>query len=82
MKTKTAKEVWEDGRSSDLTIKNVTEIIANLYNKDLARAWFIGLEWVEGYTYCKDFGYLEKTAAPSFLEHHLPAIWFACLFLD
>jgi hypothetical protein len=82
MKTKTAKQVWLNGKPSDLTIKNVVEIVTNLYRKNLAEAWFIGTGWVEGFRYCQDFVYLEQTGAGGLLKNSTRAVWFACTFLD
>lgn len=76
-----AKWVYLNGNQNDLTIQHVIEITENLYAKGVAEAWFIGMEWVEGFNYCQDRVYLEKTAAPSLLKNHWRALWFACRFL-
>lgn len=81
-KKKTTKQIYDTGKPEDFTISQIMEIVQNLYAKELAEAWFIGMEWVEGYRYCQNSEFLEKTFAPIAVEKHRRAIWFACRFLD
>ena len=84
MKKKTAKQVWDTGlkHGETLTEDQVYDIVVNLYKKNLAEAWFYGMGWPEGFVYCREDGFLRKTAIPNFLEHNFRAVWFACRFLD
>lgn len=77
-----AKDIYLKKTPAELTITNVIEIVNNLYKLRLAEAWFIGMEWPEGYNYCSNGGYLKATAAPMLLNRHTRAVWFACRFLD
>lgn len=79
---KTAKSIYKNGNADDLTIDNICEIVSNLYNKGLAEAWFIGMEWPEGYHYCKNPAFLRSSFAPTAMKNHFRAVWFACGFLD
>jgi len=82
MNIKTTKEIWQTGKPEDLSIGNVIVIVKNLYNKNLAEAWFIGAGWVEGFVFCQNHEYLANTAANILRETKLLPLWFACRFLD
>jgi hypothetical protein len=77
-----AKQVFKNKPGTFLTVDHVIEIVSNLYSKKLAKVWFIGMGWPEGYNYCMDSDYLELTGAPSLLKNNFRAVWFACEFLD
>lgn len=73
------------GSYSDLTLDDKVYIIQNLYNLNLAEAYFIGMGWPEGYQYCSNPEYLKLTGIPA-LEKMEPGgtcrkIWFAIRFV-
>jgi hypothetical protein len=75
------KQIYLSGKQYKMKGHNIVEIIQNLYKKGLAEAWFIGMEWPEGYHYCQDIEYL-KSNAEILYEKHFRSVWFACRFLD
>ena len=53
------------------------EVINKLYEKKLAEAWFIGMGWPEGFTYCKNPVYLKETGIKAIMTHNFRAIFHA-----
>lgn len=82
MKRKSALWIFRNGNYSDLDLEHKVEIVQNMYEKKLAKAFFIGTGWVEGFGYCSNPSFLRKTGIPSLERDTLRPIWFACEFLD
>lgn len=84
MKKKTAKQIFESGKFEDLTIDHICQIVQNLYDKNLAKAFFIGMGWPEGNHYCFDSEYVRKTIAPGVISRNgkWTPYWFAIGFMD
>lgn len=74
---KKPSEIFKSGKMSDLTPDHVWVIVSGLYRENLAKAWFIGMGWLEGFHYCESKEYVIKSAAPIMLEKNLRALWFA-----
>jgi hypothetical protein len=53
-----------------------------LYDLKIAEPFFIGMGWIEGYTYCSNPEFLRKSYAPTALKTHRRQIWFACKYMD
>jgi len=77
---KSARQVYKSGKIGQFDVDCCWEVVKNLYDKNLAEAFFIGMGWVEGYNYCRDETYFRGNFQN--FGNKIYSFWFASRFLD